>query len=376
MNVPPRLGLQTRVDEVTHPSECTGNPYSQDMRQMVMFIVDHVLGGDQQDYHGVRNMVDILRGNHIYPSSRTCRRWAKLQDDHGHLRPCRRSGNSFAERMSGPDLIYLAIFRAFYPKATIAETNAFLYRANLGNPFWNFYSQSQIHRGECLIGLSRKRSSTTAYQALYPVNLQKRWDYWNLPYPLGIADIRRSQIIDLDECGMYMETTANRKYGKAVVGLRVNETGPYSKSEKWNLLLAVSGEDPNDGQAARRWAQVWVEGGTTVTRFLDFMQELLDSIGYATDDNFYVFTMDNLNAHKNVAVIALIQHYGHGVVFRAPYWPVDGPIEFVFNTIQTLVRAKLYEIRTGEDLVGAIYEAVASIDSFANYFINCGFILN
>ena len=47
MNVPPRLGLQTRVDEVTHPSECTGNPYSQDMRMMVMFIVDHVLGGDQ-----------------------------------------------------------------------------------------------------------------------------------------------------------------------------------------------------------------------------------------------------------------------------------------------------------------------------------------
>ena len=66
MNVPPRPGLQTRVDEVTHPSECTGNPYSQDMRQMVMFIDDHVLGGDQQDYHGVRNMVDILRGNHIY----------------------------------------------------------------------------------------------------------------------------------------------------------------------------------------------------------------------------------------------------------------------------------------------------------------------
>ena len=173
-----------------------------------------------------------------------------------------------------------------------------------------------------------------------------------------------------------METTANRKYGKSVVGLRVNEVGPYSKSEKWNLLLAVCGEDPLDNQAARRWAQVWVEGGTTVHRFLDFMQEILDSIGHATDEIFYVFTMDNLNAHKNVAVIALIHHYGHGVVFRAPYWPVDGPIEFIFNTIQTLVRAKLYEIVTGEHLVGAIYEAIASIDSFVNYFINCGFVLN
>ena len=212
---------------------------------------------------------------------------------------------------------------------------------------------------------------------MYPINLQKRWDYWNLPYPLGIADIRRSQIIDLDECGMYMESTANRKHGKAVVGLRVNEVGPYSKSEKWNLLLAVCGEDPIDGQeASRRWAEVWVEGGTTVNRFLSFMEDLLDDIGYAEEDNFFVFTIDNLNAHKNIAVLAMIQHCGHGVVFRAPYWPVDGPIEFVFNTIQTLVRARLYEIRTSEDLVRAIYCSIASIDSFANYFINCGFVLN
>ena len=285
MNVACRPGLQTRVDEVTHPSECTGNPYSQDMRQMVMFIVNHVLGEDDND---VRNMIDILRGNHIYPSSRTCRRWAKLQEDNGHLRPCRRTGNKFGDRMSGPDLIYLALFRAFYPKCTIAEANAFLYVANLGNPFWNFYSPSQIHRGECVIGLSRKRASTTAFQALYPINLQNRWGYWNLPYPLGIADIRRSQIIDLDECGMYMESTANRKHGKAVVGLRVNEVGPYSKSQKWNLLLAVCGEDPIDGQeASRRWAEVWVESGATVNRFLNFMEELLDDIGYATEDNFY-----------------------------------------------------------------------------------------
>ena len=85
--------------------------------------------------------------------------------------------------------------------------------------------------------------------------------------------------------------------------------------------------------------------------------------------------MDNLNAHKNPAILALIHLYGHGVVFRAPYWPVDGPIEFIFNTIQTLIRARLYQITSQEDLVQAIYQSVASIDSFASYFVNCGFIL-
>ena len=38
-----RPGLQTRVDLVTHPSLCMGNPYSQDMRRLVMFIEDYSL---------------------------------------------------------------------------------------------------------------------------------------------------------------------------------------------------------------------------------------------------------------------------------------------------------------------------------------------
>lgn len=164
-------GLQTRVLEEAHPSECAGNPYSQDMQKMVMFVFNHILGDDKG---GVMNMMYILCHQHMYPSSRTCRRWAKLHQDHGHLLPCQRSRNSFSKQMKGPGLLYLALFRAFYPKATIAEANTFLYNANLGNLFWGFYSHSQIHRGEVVIGLRWKRASITAYQALYPINLHKR----------------------------------------------------------------------------------------------------------------------------------------------------------------------------------------------------------
>lgn len=111
-------------------------------------------------------------------------------------------------------------------------------------------------------------------------------------------------------------------------------------------------------------------------RFYTFMENLLEDIGHATEDYFYVFTMDDLNSHKNVSIIALIQHYGHCVVFCAPYCPVDGPVEFVFNTIQILLRALLYGTKTSEELVQAIQQAVASIDSFENYFMNCGFANN
>ena len=88
-----------------------------------------------------------------------------------------------------------------------------------------------------MIGLTYKRGSTTAYQAFLPINLQKRWRYWNLPFPLGMADVRRSSIIDLDEVGIFLDTS-DRKHGKAYKGVRLRDFGPYSKSEKINLILA------------------------------------------------------------------------------------------------------------------------------------------
>ena len=367
-----RPALQTRERIIAHPSLCSGNAYSQDMRSLVLFIALHI---DEEDAN-VRNMLSLLRGEHVYPSSMTERRWLRLYEQMGHVRPCQRSGNADADRMRGADLVFLALYRVFYPKARIAEVNAFLYRCNLRNPYWYFYHPSQISRAETLIGLTRKKGSTTAHQAYYPVNLQKRWRYWNYAYPLGIADIQRSRIIDLDECGVFLETHANRTHGKSFIVLRVREEGVYSKSEKWNLLLAVCGEDGTEENSSRRWADIWLEGGTTVDKMLDFVQNILDDIGFADEDNFFVFTMDNLNYHKNDGVIALIHLYGHGIVYRAPYWPVDGAIEFIFNTLQSLMRARSYEINSENDLLASIYESIQSIDSFANYFENVGFIRN
>jgi transposase len=41
------------------------------------------------------------------------------------------------------------------------------------------------------------------------------------------------------------------------------------------------------------------------------------------------FTMDNLLTHRNAAIAQLIMSRGHLVIFRAPYYPVDGAIEYV-----------------------------------------------
>lgn len=65
--------------------------------------------------------------------------------------------------------------------------------------------------------MTRKRGGTRPFQAYLSINLQKRWAYWNLPYLYGIAGIRREDLVDLDECGVLVET-ADKVIDKAYIG--------------------------------------------------------------------------------------------------------------------------------------------------------------
>ena len=239
---------------------------------------------------------------------------------------------------------------------------------NFGNTNFQFYSHSQICKAEQTLCLSKKRGSTTAYKALLlPINVHKRWCYWNLPFPGGIANIRRTDMIDLDEFGVFVQT-ANRKDGKAFIGIRVNEPGPYEKGEKRTTIMAISG-DP----AGERWRDTWVEGGTTNDRMVGFIRTILNSIGPGTPARRRCFTMDNLNSHHNALVTQLIYNAGHKLAFRAPYYAVDGPIEYVFNTLQNYLRINLPRITDNESLLHELDNAIASIYNFERYFIHCGF---
>jgi hypothetical protein len=64
-------------------------------------------------------------------------------------------------------------------------------------------------------------------------------------------------------------------------------------------------------------------------RFYGFMVELIDYLGTNFPGRGFCFAMDNLNIHKHPMVLYLIYNSGHRVVFRAPYWYCDGPIEYV-----------------------------------------------
>ena len=99
---------------------------------------------------------------------------------------------------------HLALYRFIRPKATIAEVQAVLHTLE---PNAMIYSPSQVFRGEDSLGLSRVAGSTTADNAYLPINIQKRHMYWNNPYPLGMIGTATEDIIDIDECGLFLESS-------------------------------------------------------------------------------------------------------------------------------------------------------------------------
>ena len=120
----------------------------------------------------------------------------------------------------------------------------------------------------------------------------------------------------------------------------------------------------------------YTEGGTDLWRFYHFMDELLDWLDANRQNHSFCFTMDNLNIHKHPIILDLIRDAGHRIVFRAPYWSCDGPIEYVFNTIH-------FKLQMEEDGKGNVNELMELVDdiifnitphSFYPYFTHVGFL--
>ena len=197
-----RPPLRTSEDAIIHPSLSKGNVYSQVTRQAAVQCYEN---GDV-DF----SVVSSLRSHHSFPSHRSVVRWVDRLNDLGNFRPFRRSGNKRAEReIMGNDLMLFALYRVSLPKATQSEVSVFLAVMNRHDPMYVPYSPSQITRAEDVLNLTRKRGSTTAFQAYDPFNLQWRDNYLNMPYIYGMAHIKARDIIDIDEAGLEL-VSSNR----------------------------------------------------------------------------------------------------------------------------------------------------------------------
>lgn len=76
-----------------------------------------------------------------------------------------------------------------------------------------------------------------------------------MPYPLVMINVPRRRVIDLDECGLYMQIS-NSTIDNAYSDERLLELRQYRKGDKWNVLLAIYGEAAQLGDPSCRRADV------------------------------------------------------------------------------------------------------------------------
>ena len=62
--------------------------------------------------------------------------------------------------------------------------------------------------------------------------------FWNMPPPFGVAGLSRHTLIDIDEDGIQLKY-ANRKHGKAPIGVEVIQNGLYGHRDKFTLICAI-----------------------------------------------------------------------------------------------------------------------------------------
>jgi hypothetical protein len=163
-------------------------------------------------------------------------------------------------------------------------------------------SREQKTASDCQESVARQRHDRLYFRSISHVAR----DFWTRSYPYGIADIRAEDMIDLDECAIYKES-ADRHIGKAPIGIRVREAGPYSHSVKWTLLMAITCRaGPND-----RFVLFEQRPETDVATFYEFLEGVINQIEPGTEGYRRCFTMDNLLAHKHPIVLQLIVQSGH-----------------------------------------------------------------
>ena len=171
----------------------------------------------------------------------------------------------------------------------------------------------------------------------------------------------------MDEAGIYCDVL-NRKYGKSLEGRRVRDEGYYSHGKKWSVIMAISGDNTGN-----RWLDCKLRSGTDIPMFGSFIRRIVNSIPPGNNQRRRCFIMDNLNVHRNPYIRQIVEGAGHRLIFRAPYYPMDGPIEYVFHTIEQALSIEFNYSHDNTNVRDMLRTTLMGIGSFEPYFVHCGY---
>ena len=283
------------------------------------------------------------------------RRWSKREV------PYRMTGNKQTQAMNGHHRLLLALFKKVYPHAKSNHCATFIAIHSCDGAV---FTDSQISTALRDMKMTRKKASTTAYQAFTPNNLRKRAMYWYCPLPAGIADVETRDMIDADEFAIEVRD-ANANFGHAVKGIRVRKIGNYGRGKaKYTIIMAIEAgnwalkaNEEGSIENPRIWYSLNTDPGTTTKIYLDYINHcLIDT--FKPNERKRLVLHDNLGAHKSDEVADAIYERGHRVMCRPPYRPNEAPIEFAIEQFERSIRDSWDTVKNDQQLIAKIHEII------------------
>ena len=175
----------------------------------------------------------------------------------------------------------------------------------------------------------------------------------------GQLDLDPTKLVFVDETGL--STKMTRRYGRSPRGERCRSPIPHGH---W-LTTTFTGALRLGGMTA----PMVLDGPMNGAAFLAYVEQVLGPTLQPGD----IVVMDNLPAHKSVAVHEAIKRCGAELRFLPPYSPDFNPIEMAFAKLKALLRARAE--RTIDALWRTTGELIAAFrpDECANYFAAAGY---
>ena len=172
-------------------------------------------------------------------------------------------------------------------------------------------------------------------------------------------DLEPERLVFIDETGA--STKMARRYGRAPRGQRCRAPVPHGHWKTTTFVGAL--------RLHGMTAPMVLDGAMHGAAFLAYVEQVLVPTLAPGD----IVVMDNLPAHKPVAVRHAIEAAGAELRFLPPYSPDFNPIEMAFSKLKAFL--KKIAARTVDELWDAIAKA---IDTFTpsecqNYFAAAGY---
>jgi transposase len=292
-------------------------PYSMDLRERIVAAID-------RGEHSLRQIAHLFSVNLSFLVRLLQRRRAT-----GSVQP-KPHGGGPPPKLDRAAVRRLRTLVRKQPDATLTEL-----RDRLGIPC----HIATIARALRRLRISRKKKTVHAQERDRPEVQEQR-----AAFTEKLAEVDPDHLVFVDEFGT--TTAMTRRYGRAPEGERVEATAPGA----WQNVTLIVGLRPTEVVAPFVF-----EGATDGAAMATYVPQVLVPELQPGD----VVVWDNLQPHKNAAVIAAIEAAGARVEPLPAYSPDLTPVEELGSKVKEFLRS--VGARTTQTVMGAVGAALGQI---------------